>query len=117
MNSDPNSLVNQPPIGFSYLTAEDWTFFRVIISTCYVTAARGIPPSVLFGQFTTDILRLRLERFTRMISDLSERNYHTGQVGFLVASLVVELASRGDFVMDVSIDSQYVVSEVSFKRV
>jgi hypothetical protein len=52
-----------------------------------------------------------------MILDLTQRNLPTGRLGFLVASLVLELAARGDYNMDMRMDAQFVICELSFKKV
>jgi hypothetical protein len=118
MDSDPNSQASQRMINFPYITTADWALFRGVLSSCFVSGVvSGTPPSIVFGQHSTDVLRRRLQRFGRMLMELINGNHPTGQVGFLVASLVVELATRGDFVMDVRMDSQYVVYELTFKRI
>jgi hypothetical protein len=118
MDSDPNSPASQRLINFPYITTADWTLFRAVLSSCFVSGvASGTPPSIVFGLHSTDVLRRRLQRFGRMIMELINGNHPTGHVGFLVASLVVELASRGDFIMDMRMDSQYVLCELYFKRV
>ncbi len=104
------------PINFPYLTPADWALFRTVVSTSFGVGPRRVD-SVLFGRYSTALLRLRLERFSRMVLDLTQRNLPTGRLGFLVASLVLELASRGDYNMDMRVDDQYVICELSFSKV